>query len=150
MSLRKWLFVLVFEIIFFGLFGYYRIDEYRAVRSLIRIFWLPIIAIPWSILFYLGCKTIYDDNHPKAPITGKEGEINKDERCYVSIRMDDEQLDSLLALADIDDCTIADEIRTAIEKYISSRMSENAGVSAKVAEIKEGRDLRLRKLLNRP
>ncbi|MBI3046141.1 MAG: hypothetical protein HYY86_01165 [Candidatus Harrisonbacteria bacterium] len=69
------------------------------------------------------------------------------ERTIVSIRLDNEQLDLLLALAELDNTTTADQIRDAVGFYISSRASEKAEIKAKIVEIKKKRDSRLRKLL---
>ena len=69
------------------------------------------------------------------------------EKSFVSVRINNKHLELLNALADIDNITLADEIRTAIEYYISSRKSE-PDINAKISETKKRRDLRLRKLLN--
>ena len=68
-------------------------------------------------------------------------------KSLVSVGMDSKHLELLMALSDIDNITLADEIRTAIDEYISFRVSDRSKISARIAEIKRNRDLRLNKLL---
>jgi len=63
------------------------------------------------------------------------------EKSSITIRIDNEHLEFLVTLADIEGKTLADEICTAVEKYISLRTNGAAEISAKVAEIKKRRDL---------
>ncbi|GEM_PF-4346721 len=72
------------------------------------------------------------------------------EKNFVSIRIDNEQIELLEALAELDVSTLADEIRNAITSYISARTSNKDEIADRIAKIKEIRDLRLNKLLNRP
>ena len=70
------------------------------------------------------------------------------EKTIVSFRIDNERLELLQALADIDNTSLANEIRTAIEYYTSSKMSENIEIRAKIDELKKKRDAQLHKLLS--
>ncbi len=70
------------------------------------------------------------------------------ERAIVSMRINNEQLDLLSALAELDNNTIADQIRDAVEFYISSRASDKTEIKKQIAEIKKRQDSRLRKLLH--
>lgn len=68
MSLKKWFSLLIFVVIFFGSILYFRLDEYEAVRSFIRSYGLFILIVSFPVVYYLGLKTLYDQNHPNKPM----------------------------------------------------------------------------------
>lgn len=70
------------------------------------------------------------------------------DKSFISIRIDNKQIEILEVLAGLDASTLADEIRNAITTYISSRTSDKDKIADEIVKFKERHDSLLNKLLN--
>jgi len=64
------------------------------------------------------------------------------EKTVVSVRLDNDRLVQLQALAEIESSTLADEIRKAVDDFIKSKTRDRKKLDEMIAKDKEKRDLR--------